>query len=93
MHSSPIGSLAEFGALEAIPAAVLARVPVAIHSEHGYELEDWMGCRFDGEFSVMGFSRMGGATQSSSVTGEIEALPLAPILAAIRGGFVCLPTA
>jgi sugar transferase (PEP-CTERM/EpsH1 system associated) len=28
-----------FGALEAIPAARLAGVPVAIHSEHGYELE------------------------------------------------------
>jgi sugar transferase (PEP-CTERM/EpsH1 system associated) len=28
-----------FGALEAIAAARLARVPVAIHSEHGYELE------------------------------------------------------
>jgi sugar transferase (PEP-CTERM/EpsH1 system associated) len=28
-----------FGALEAIFAARLARVPVAIHSEHGYELE------------------------------------------------------
>jgi sugar transferase (PEP-CTERM/EpsH1 system associated) len=28
-----------FGALEAILAARLARVPVAIHSEHGYELE------------------------------------------------------
>lgn len=28
-----------FGALDAIPAARLAGVPVAIHSEHGYELE------------------------------------------------------
>ncbi len=28
-----------FGALEAIPAARIARVPIAIHSEHGYELE------------------------------------------------------
>jgi sugar transferase (PEP-CTERM/EpsH1 system associated) len=28
-----------FGALEAIPAARFAGVPVAIHSEHGYELE------------------------------------------------------
>lgn len=28
-----------FGALEAIPAARLAGVPVAIHSEHGYDLE------------------------------------------------------
>jgi sugar transferase (PEP-CTERM/EpsH1 system associated) len=28
-----------FGALEAVLAARLARVPVAIHSEHGYELE------------------------------------------------------
>src|SRR5271165_3097902 len=28
-----------FGALEAAPAARLARVPVVIHSEHGYELE------------------------------------------------------
>jgi sugar transferase (PEP-CTERM/EpsH1 system associated) len=28
-----------FGALEAIPAAHLAGVPVTIHSEHGYELE------------------------------------------------------
>ncbi len=28
-----------FGALDAVPAARLARVPVVIHSEHGYELE------------------------------------------------------
>ena len=28
-----------FGSLEGIPAARMARVPVAIHSEHGYELE------------------------------------------------------
>lgn len=28
-----------WGAIEAIPAARLARIPVAIHSEHGYELE------------------------------------------------------
>jgi sugar transferase (PEP-CTERM/EpsH1 system associated) len=28
-----------WGAIESIPAARLARVPVAIHSEHGYELE------------------------------------------------------
>src|SRR3989442_9381866 len=28
-----------FGSLEGIPAARIARVPVAIHSEHGYELE------------------------------------------------------
>ncbi len=28
-----------WGAVEAIPAARLARVPVAIHSEHGYEME------------------------------------------------------
>jgi sugar transferase (PEP-CTERM/EpsH1 system associated) len=28
-----------WGAIEAIPAARLARVPVAIHSEHGYELD------------------------------------------------------
>lgn len=28
-----------FGAIEAIPAARIAGVPVAIHSEHGYELE------------------------------------------------------
>lgn len=28
-----------FGALEAIPAARIARVPVVIHSEHGYEVE------------------------------------------------------
>ncbi len=28
-----------WGAIEAVPAARLARVPVVIHSEHGYELE------------------------------------------------------
>ena len=28
-----------FGAIEAVPAARLARVPVVVHSEHGYELE------------------------------------------------------
>lgn len=28
-----------WGAIEAVPAARLARVPVAIHSEHGYELD------------------------------------------------------
>jgi sugar transferase (PEP-CTERM/EpsH1 system associated) len=32
-----------FGALDAIPAARLARVPVAIHSEHGYEIETLSG--------------------------------------------------
>jgi sugar transferase (PEP-CTERM/EpsH1 system associated) len=32
-----------FGALEAVPAARLARVPVVIHSEHGYELETLQG--------------------------------------------------
>src|SRR6266850_1394648 len=32
-----------FGALEAIPAARMTRVPVAIHSEHGYELETLKG--------------------------------------------------
>ena len=32
-----------FGALEAILAARLSRVPVAIHSEHGYELEILQG--------------------------------------------------
>jgi sugar transferase (PEP-CTERM/EpsH1 system associated) len=32
-----------FGALEAVMAAKLARVPVAIHSEHGYELEILQG--------------------------------------------------
>lgn len=35
-----------FGALEAIPAARVARVPVAIHSEHGYELEVLDGLPF-----------------------------------------------
>jgi sugar transferase (PEP-CTERM/EpsH1 system associated) len=28
-----------WGAIEAIPAALLARIPVVIHSEHGYELD------------------------------------------------------
>jgi sugar transferase (PEP-CTERM/EpsH1 system associated) len=28
-----------WGAIEAIPAARLARVPIAVHSEHGYELD------------------------------------------------------
>ena len=32
-----------FGALEAVPAARLAHVPVVIHSEHGYELEILQG--------------------------------------------------
>jgi len=32
-----------FGALEAIPATRLAGVPIAIHSEHGYELETLAG--------------------------------------------------
>ena len=32
-----------WGAIEAIPAARLARVPVVIHSEHGYELETIAG--------------------------------------------------
>jgi sugar transferase (PEP-CTERM/EpsH1 system associated) len=32
-----------FGALEGIAAARLARVPIAIHSEHGYELETIAG--------------------------------------------------
>ena len=32
-----------WGAIEAIPAARLAQVPVAIHSEHGYELDMLVG--------------------------------------------------
>ena len=32
-----------WGTIEAIPAARLARVPVAIHSEHGYEVETLAG--------------------------------------------------
>jgi sugar transferase (PEP-CTERM/EpsH1 system associated) len=32
-----------WGAIEAIPAARLARVPVAIHSEHGYEVDTVAG--------------------------------------------------
>ncbi len=35
-----------FGALEGIAAARMARVPVAIHSEHGYELEIMQGLPF-----------------------------------------------
>jgi sugar transferase (PEP-CTERM/EpsH1 system associated) len=35
-----------FGALEAIPAARMNRVPVTIHSEHGYELEVLAGLPF-----------------------------------------------
>jgi len=35
-----------FGALEGIAAARLARIPVAIHSEHGYELEIMVGLPF-----------------------------------------------
>jgi sugar transferase (PEP-CTERM/EpsH1 system associated) len=35
-----------FGAVEGIAAARLARVPVAIHSEHGYELEIMEGLPF-----------------------------------------------
>jgi sugar transferase (PEP-CTERM/EpsH1 system associated) len=34
-----------WGAIEAIPAARLARVPVAIHSEHGYEVDMLAGLR------------------------------------------------
>jgi len=32
-----------WGALEAVPAARLARVPVVIHSEHGYEVDNLAG--------------------------------------------------
>ena len=35
-----------FGALEAIPAAQLANIPIRIHSEHGYELESLEGLPF-----------------------------------------------
>jgi sugar transferase (PEP-CTERM/EpsH1 system associated) len=35
-----------FGALEGVAAARMARVPVAIHSEHGYELEIMKGLPF-----------------------------------------------
>jgi sugar transferase (PEP-CTERM/EpsH1 system associated) len=35
-----------FGALEAIPAAMLAGVPATVHSEHGYELEILRGLPF-----------------------------------------------
>ncbi len=50
-----------FGALEAIPAAVLARVPVAIHSEHGYELEILDGLPLRRRVLCHGFFKMADA--------------------------------
>jgi sugar transferase (PEP-CTERM/EpsH1 system associated) len=66
-----------FGALEAVPAARLAHIPVVIHSEHGYELEILRGlpmrrrvlCRFfygmaDAVFTVTDDLRRYHAAQS-----------------------------
>ena len=43
-----------WGAIEAIPAARLAGVPVAIHSEHGYELDMLAGFRSAVAFPARG---------------------------------------
>jgi len=42
-HRPDIVHSRNWGAIEAIPAARLARVPIAIHSEHGYEMDILQG--------------------------------------------------
>jgi sugar transferase (PEP-CTERM/EpsH1 system associated) len=44
-----------WGAIEAIPAACLTRVPVTIHSEHGYELDMLRGLPFKRRLLRRGF--------------------------------------
>jgi sugar transferase (PEP-CTERM/EpsH1 system associated) len=50
-----------WGAIEAIPAARLARVPIAIHSEHGYELDMLKGLPLRRRMIRRGFYQMADA--------------------------------
>ncbi|MBZ5695433.1 MAG: glycosyltransferase [Acidobacteriia bacterium] len=59
-----------FGALEAIPAARMARVPVAIHSEHGYELEILAGLPLRRRVLCRAFYAMADAV--FAVTGDLR---------------------
>lgn len=59
-----------FGALEAVPAAWLAGVPVVIHSEHGYELEILGGLPLRRRLLCRAFYRM--ADQVFTVTDDLR---------------------
>lgn len=59
-----------FGALEAVPAARLAGVPVVIHSEHGYELEILRGLPLRRRLLCQAFYRM--ADQVFTVTDDLR---------------------
>jgi sugar transferase (PEP-CTERM/EpsH1 system associated) len=59
-----------FGALEAVPAARLAGVPVVIHSEHGYELEILRGLPLRRRLLCRAFYRM--ADQVLTVTDDLR---------------------
>lgn len=59
-----------FGAVEAIPAARLAGVPVVIHSEHGYELDILRGLPLRRRLLCRAFYRM--ADQVFTVTDDLR---------------------
>jgi sugar transferase (PEP-CTERM/EpsH1 system associated) len=59
-----------FGALEAIPAARIARVPVTIHSEHGYEVESIKGLPLRRRIACKAFYAL--ANQVFTVTDELR---------------------
>ncbi len=59
-----------FGALEAIPAARIAGVPVAIHSEHGYEIEILRGLPLRRRVACFAFYRL--ADQVFTVTRDLR---------------------
>jgi sugar transferase (PEP-CTERM/EpsH1 system associated) len=59
-----------FGALEAIPAARLALVPVVIHSEHGYEVEILKGLPLRRRLACRAFYAM--ADQVFTVSGDLR---------------------
>jgi sugar transferase (PEP-CTERM/EpsH1 system associated) len=59
-----------FGALEAIPAARLAGIPVAIHSEHGYEIEILRGLPLRRRIACFAFFRL--AHQVFTVTRDLK---------------------
>jgi sugar transferase (PEP-CTERM/EpsH1 system associated) len=60
-----------FGALEAIPAARIAGVPVTIHSEHGYEVESLKGLPLRRRLVCNAFYAL--ANQVFTVTDDLRA--------------------
>jgi sugar transferase (PEP-CTERM/EpsH1 system associated) len=59
-----------FGSIEAIPAARLARIPITIHSEHGYEIEILRGLPLRRRIACRAFYAM--ADVVFAVTGDLR---------------------